>query len=176
MIAGMSIADERKQIFDFSDPYFDSGVQMAVAEGDSAIAGYMDLRGETVVAKRGSEGETFANSIKDEYGFTVKALADSATMYDDVKAGNSVAVFDDYPVLAYGINQNNGLTSVTEKEQGSSYGFAVIGFAELIYQGQQIYAANFRTGETLLIVVALYFVVITLLTTLSNTLDKRFNK
>ena len=125
VIAGMSITDERKLVFDFSDPYFDSGVQMAVAETNTEITGYADLAGETVVAKRGSEGETFANSIKDEYGFTVKALADSATMYDDVKAGNSVAVFDDYPVLAYGINQNNGLKSVTEKEQGSSYGFAV---------------------------------------------------
>ncbi|WP_439099060.1 amino acid ABC transporter substrate-binding protein/permease [Cryobacterium aureum] len=125
VIAGMSITDERELIFDFSDPYFDSGVQMAVAEDNTEITGYSDLAGETVVAKRGSEGETFANSIKDEYDFTVKALADSATMYDDVKAGNSVAVFDDYPVLAYGINQNNGLKSVTEKEQGSSYGFAV---------------------------------------------------
>ncbi|WP_241993157.1 amino acid ABC transporter substrate-binding protein/permease [Cryobacterium frigoriphilum] len=125
VIAGMSITDERQLIFDFSDPYFDSGVQMAVAEDNAEITGYDDLAGETVVAKRGSEGETFANSISAEYGFTVKALADSATMYDDVKAGNSVAVFDDYPVLAYGINQNNGLKSVTEKEQGSSYGFAV---------------------------------------------------
>jgi polar amino acid transport system substrate-binding protein len=53
---------------------------------------------------------------------------------------------------------------------------AVIGFAELTYQGQQIYAANFRTGETLLIVAALYFIVINLLTMLSNKLDKRFNK
>ena len=125
VIAGMSITNERQLVFDFSDPYFDSGVQMAVADDNTEITGYDNLSGETVVAKRGSEGETFANSIKDEYGFTVKSLADSATMYDDVKAGNSVAVFDDYPVLAYGISQNNGLKSVTEKEQGSSYGFAV---------------------------------------------------
>ncbi len=125
VIAGMSITDERRLVFDFSDPYFDSGVQMAVAEDNTSIGGYADLAGETVVAKRGSEGETFATSISDEFGFTVKSLADSATMYDDVKAGNSVAVFDDYPVLAYGINQNNGLKSITEKEQGSSYGFAV---------------------------------------------------
>ncbi|MGO2542299.1 MAG: amino acid ABC transporter substrate-binding protein/permease [Specibacter sp.] len=125
VIAGMSITDERKQIFDFSDPYFDSGVQMAVAKNNDEIKTYEDLKGKTVTAKRGSEGETFANSIKDQYGFTVKALADSATMYDDVKAGNSVAVFDDYPVLAYGVSQNNGLKIVTDKEQGSSYGFAV---------------------------------------------------
>lgn len=125
VIAGMSITDERKKIFDFSAPYFDSGVQMAVAKNDQDIKSYEGLTGKTVTAKRGSEGETFANSIKDQYGFKVKALADSATMYDDVKAGNSVAVFDDYPVLAYGVSQNNGLKIVTEKEQGSSYGFAV---------------------------------------------------
>jgi glutamine transport system permease protein len=125
VIAGMSITDKRKLVFDFSDPYFDSGVQMAVAKNDDAIKTYADLKGKTVAVKRGSEGETFANSIKDKFGFTVKALADSATMYDDVKAGNSVAVFDDYPVLAYGVSQNNGLKIVTPKEQGSSYGFAV---------------------------------------------------
>lgn len=125
VIAGMSITDKRKLIFDFSDPYFDSGVQMAVAKSDDAVKTYADLKGKTVSVKRGSEGESFANSIKAKYGFTVKALADSATMYDDVKAGNSVAVFDDYPVLAYGVSQNNGLKIVTPKEQGSSYGFAV---------------------------------------------------
>ncbi len=125
VIAGMSITDERKKIFDFSDPYFDSGVQMAVAKNNQDIKSYADLKGKTVTAKRGSEGESFAKSIAGQYGFTVKALADSATMYDDVKAGNSVAVFDDYPVLAYGVSQNNGLKIVTDKEQGSSYGFAV---------------------------------------------------
>lgn len=46
-------------------------------------------------------------------------------MYDEVRTGNSVAVFDDYPVLAYGITQGNGLKTVTEKEVGASYGFAV---------------------------------------------------
>ncbi|WP_256128088.1 amino acid ABC transporter substrate-binding protein/permease [Arthrobacter sp. SDTb3-6] len=125
VIAGMSITDKRKLIFDFSDPYFDSGVQMAVAKNDDTVKDYAALKGKTVSVKRGSEGETFANSIKDKYGFTVKSLADSATMYDDVKAGNSVAVFDDYPVLAYGVSQNNGLKIVTPKERGSSYGFAV---------------------------------------------------
>ncbi|ABK02989.1 amino acid ABC transporter membrane protein, PAAT family [Arthrobacter sp. FB24] len=51
-----------------------------------------------------------------------------------------------------------------------------IGFAELLYQGQQIYAGNFRITETLLIVAVLYFVVIMLLTKLANVADKRFNK
>lgn len=34
-------------------------------------------------------------------------------------------LFEDYPVLAYGVTQNNGLKIVTDKEEGGSYGFAV---------------------------------------------------
>ncbi|MDJ0356921.1 amino acid ABC transporter substrate-binding protein/permease [Paenarthrobacter sp. PH39-S1] len=125
VIAAMSITDERKKVYDFSDPYFDSGVQMAVAKSNTDIKGYADLKGKTVTAKTGSEGETFAQSIAGKYGFTVKPLDQSATMYGLVKSGNAAAVFDDYPVLAYGVSQNNGLKTVTEKEAGGSYGFAV---------------------------------------------------
>jgi len=140
VIAGMSITEARKQIYDFSEPYFESGVQMAVAKSNVDIKGYEDLRGKTVTAKTGSEGETFAQSIAGQYGFTVKALDQSATMYELVKSGNAVAVFDDYPVLAYGISQNNGLKAVSEKEQGGSYGFAVNKG-----QNQELLAA-FNTG------------------------------
>ncbi len=125
VIAGMSITDERKAIYDFSEPYFESGIQMAVAKNDDAIKGYEDLNGKTVVAKTGSEGETYARSIAGQYGFEVTALDQSATMYESVKAGSAVAVFDDYPVLAYGVAQNNGLKTVTDKVPGGSYGFAV---------------------------------------------------
>ncbi|MFJ2621588.1 amino acid ABC transporter substrate-binding protein/permease [Glutamicibacter sp. NPDC087344] len=125
VIAGMSITDERKAIYDFSEPYFESGVQMAVAKDDETTTGYDALQGKTVVAKTGSEGETYAKSIADQYGFTVKSLDQSATMYESVKAGSAVAVFDDYPVLAYGIAQGNGLKTVTDKVPGGSYGFAV---------------------------------------------------
>lgn len=46
VIAGMSITDERKQKFDFSDPYFESGVVMAIKKGDDAISSYKDLKGK----------------------------------------------------------------------------------------------------------------------------------
>jgi polar amino acid transport system substrate-binding protein len=51
-----------------------------------------------------------------------------------------------------------------------------IGFAELLYQAQQIYASNYRTTEMLIIVGIIYFVVITLLTWLANFVDKKVNK
>ncbi|MCC9181251.1 amino acid ABC transporter substrate-binding protein/permease [Mycolicibacterium mageritense] len=125
VIAGMSITDARKKVFDFSDPYFESGVQMAVLKDDDEIKSYADLKGKKVAVKNGTEGAEFAESIKGKYGFDVVSFADSASMFEEVKTGNSVAVFEDYPVLAYGIQQGNGFKTVTPKEQGSSYGFAV---------------------------------------------------
>ena len=124
-IAGASITDERKQSYDFSDPYFQSGIQMAVAANDDSIKSYDDLKGKTVVAKTGAEGESYAKKNADKYGYTVTSVDQSSTMYEMVKSGNAVAVFDDYPVLAYGISQNNGLKIVTPKVPNGEYGALV---------------------------------------------------
>lgn len=125
VIAGMSITEDRQQKFDFSEPYFDSGVVMGIAADNEEIKGYEDLAGKKVAVKIGTEGASFADSIKDQYGFETVVFDDSSAMYMDVTVGNSAACFEDYPVLGYGISQNVALKMVTEKEQGSSYGFAV---------------------------------------------------
>lgn len=124
-IAGMSITEERMETFDFSEPYFDSGVVMGIASDNEEIKSYDDLKGKNVAIKTGTEGSTFAESIKDQYGFNVTYFDDSNAMYQAVLSKNAVACFEDYPVLGYAITQDLGLKIVTEKEQGSSYGFAV---------------------------------------------------
>ena len=48
VIAGMSITPERQKKFDFSDPYFDSGVVMGIAESNNDIKSYEDLKGKKV--------------------------------------------------------------------------------------------------------------------------------
>jgi polar amino acid transport system substrate-binding protein len=99
---------------------------MAIRAADNTIASYNDLRGKRVAAKTGTEGATFAEGIKDQYGFILVYFDESPFMYEEVKAGNSVACFEDYPVMGYGISQGNGLKMVTSMERGSSYGFAVL--------------------------------------------------
>lgn len=47
-------------------------------------------------------------------------------MYQDVLAGTSAAVFDDYPVLGYEINRGIGFKMPLPMERGSSYGFATL--------------------------------------------------
>ena len=123
VIAGMSITDERKEKYDFSDPYFDSGIGMGVLAG-SDIKSYEDLAGKQVAAKIGAEG--FAESIADQYGFTIAQFEDSATMFQDVLAGTSAAVFDDYPVIGYEITRGIGLSLPMPMERGSSYGIATL--------------------------------------------------
>lgn len=125
VIAGMSITDERKAKFDFSEPYYDSGVVMGINANNDTIKSYEDLRGKKVAVKTGTEGYSFAESIASKYGFTIVPFDDSSQMYDDVKTGNSAACFEDEPVLRFGVKQNNGLKVVTDKEDGASYGFAV---------------------------------------------------
>lgn len=125
VIAGMSITDERIQKYDFSDPYYDSGVGMAVPS-DSDITSYDQLKDKTVAAKIGTEGCTFAESIADQYGFTVTQYEDSSSMYQAVLAGEAVACFEDYPVIGYEISRGLELTLPTPMEKGSSYGFATL--------------------------------------------------
>lgn len=125
VIAGMSITDERKQKFDFSDPYYTAEVTMAVAKG-SDIKGYEDLNGTTVAVKTGTNGADYAKSIADQYGFTVKEFKDSPTMYQDVISGNTAACFEDYPVMAFNIQQGAGLEMPEGTlAAGTDYGFAV---------------------------------------------------
>ncbi|MDR1950078.1 MAG: transporter substrate-binding domain-containing protein [Spirochaetaceae bacterium] len=126
VIAGMSITEERKLKYNFSQPYYDSGVVMAIRANNNDIRGYADLGGKRVAVKTGTEGATFAESISGQYGFTLVYFDESPFMYEEVKAGNSAACFEDYPVMGYGIAQGNGLKMVTAMERGSSYGFAVL--------------------------------------------------
>lgn len=125
VIAGMSITDERKEKFDFSDSYYDAGVTMAVAKG-SEIASFEDLKDQKVAVKTGTNGAAFAKSIADEYGFEIVEFADSPTMYQDVITGNTVACFEDYPVMAYNIQQGAGMEMPGDvNESQTPYGFAV---------------------------------------------------
>lgn len=124
VMAGMSITDERKKVFDFSDPYFTSGIQLGVLK-DSDIQSLDDLDGKTVAVKTGTQGQTFAEENQGEYGFKITPYADTTDMVDAVKAGQAVGYFEDFPVLAYGIQQGSGFRLVGEPELGGEYGFAV---------------------------------------------------
>lgn len=124
MIAGMSITEERKQKFDFSDPYYSAGIVMAVKDG-SGIKGLSELKGKKVAVKTGTAGADYANSLKDKYGFEIVTFDDSDGVYNDVINGNSAACFEDSAVMYYAIKNGLDLKVVTKPANTTETGFAV---------------------------------------------------
>ncbi|GEK90096.1 polar amino acid transport system substrate-binding protein [Alkalibacterium putridalgicola] len=125
MIAAMSITPEREESFDFSEPYIDAGPVLAVHEDNDEITSYEDLDGKTLAVKVGTTGAQFADELAEEYDITINQFEDSANMYEDVAAGQADAAVEDYPVMAYAIQQGLPLKLPTQPEEGYPIGFAV---------------------------------------------------
>ena len=125
-MAGMSIIEERQAKYDFSESYYDSTTAIAVA-ADSAIASLDELKGATVVAKTGTTGAAYAESLVADYELNVLYVEDSATMYTYVESGQAAACFEDYPIVQYEISRGNVACKViAQSEDSSPYGFAVM--------------------------------------------------
>ncbi|WP_195556004.1 ABC transporter substrate-binding protein/permease [Weissella cibaria] len=159
ILAGMSITDERKQTFDFGTPYYKSGIVMAVAN-KSKVDSLKDLKGKTVAAKTGSSGAMYAQRMAKKYDFKITYFNDSNTMYNDVIIGNTVAAFEDQPVMAYAIQQGTKMKIVTDPADGNWYGFGVkkganaallkdfnAGYAKLVKDGTYDKIVNRYLGE-----------------------------
>ena len=128
LIAGATIKQERIDSgWIFSDGYYNA-TQTFVVAADSDIAGFEDLKGKNVALKNGPAGADFANSLKDEYGFTVTVFEDSPTMYQDVILGNSVACVEDTPIMAASIKEGDLALKIPEgmESEGAPYGFAIM--------------------------------------------------
>lgn len=159
ILAGMSITDERKQTFDFGTPYYKSGIVMAVAN-KSKMDSLKDLKGKTVAAKTGSSGAMYAQRMAKKYDFKITYFNDSNTMYNDVIIGNTVAAFEDQPVMAYAIQQGTKMKIVTDPAEGNWYGFGVkkganaallkdfnAGYAKMVKDGTYDKIVNRYLGE-----------------------------
>jgi len=128
LIAGASIKQERIDSgWIFSDGYYNATQTFVVAEG-SDIKSFEDLAGKNVAVKNGTAGADFANSLKDEYGFTVTVFEDSPTMYQDVILGNSAACVEDTPIMASSIKDGGLALQIPEgmESEGAPYGFAIM--------------------------------------------------
>ena len=132
IIAGATIKQERIDSgWIFSDGYYDA-TQTFVVAADSDIASFEDLAGKNVAVKNGTAGADFANSLKDQYGFTVTVFEDSPTMYQDVILGNSAACVEDTPIMAVSIKEGDLALKIPEgmESEGAPYGFAIMDTAD----------------------------------------------
>lgn len=124
VMAGMSITDARKEIFDFSDSYYTSNILLAVKAG-STVQSYEDLSGKTVGAKNGTASYSFLESNASKYGYSLKAFDEASSMYDSLNSGSIDALMDDEAVLKYAIQQGRNFETPIKGEPSGEYGFAV---------------------------------------------------
>lgn len=124
VIAGMTVTEARKEIFDFSDPYYTSTILLAVKKG-SNITSYEDLAGLAVGAKNGTSSYDFLKDNQDVYGYQLKAFDDASSMYDSLNTGAIAAMMDDEAVLRYAIQQGRQFDTPLSGIATGAIGFAV---------------------------------------------------
>lgn len=127
VISAATITDERAEIVNFSDPYFNAGQMIAVREGETGIEGPEDLAGKKVGVQLGTTGDiwlseqTQAEVIRfDENTLAFQALAngdidaavaDGPTAIDVVQANPEMklkVLAGVYTEEFYGIAVNKG--------------------------------------------------------------------
>ncbi|MFI9008544.1 transporter substrate-binding domain-containing protein [Actinosynnema sp. NPDC053489] len=122
--AGMTITDERKQVIDFSEPYFDAS-QALLVKKDSGVKALEDLKGKKIGVQLETTGEKYANDNAAKFGYTVVQFEDLPLMETAVRTGAVDAAINDNGVL-YDYAKEFPDTQVTKEfDTGESYGIGL---------------------------------------------------
>jgi len=124
-IAGMTITEKRKQVVDFSDPYYDSGLKLLVRANDDSIHTIADLGTKKVATKNGSTGYNYMVRHMPK-GTQNISYPNTSDMFVALLGGSVDAVFHDAPNVAYFAKvKGHGKVKVLEKlYEGQQYGIA----------------------------------------------------
>jgi len=127
VIAGMSIKEERKETYDFSDPYYTAGITYAVKAGNTAITSTADFAGKAVGGKLGTTSADWCEANKEALAIAeCVTYEDGPPMYDALSSGAIDVLFDDAPIIGYAIAQGQELEM---PQPGDIYDSMGLGFA-----------------------------------------------
>ncbi|GKW50034.1 transporter substrate-binding domain-containing protein [Halomonas sp. NCCP-2165] len=130
-IAGVTITEERAEIVDFSDPYYDSGLRIMVRADNDGVGSLEDLAGMTVATKIGSTSYDFLQENLGE-DTEITPYPGTSDMYMALLGGNVDAAFYDAPNVGYfAQTRGEGRTKVVGPlYEGQQYGI-------VFHQGSQ---------------------------------------
>ncbi|MBN1303082.1 MAG: basic amino acid ABC transporter substrate-binding protein [Anaerolineales bacterium] len=122
-ISAMTITEERRENFAFTDGYFAAGQVVTVKSDNTDIMSKDDLGGKTVGVQLGTTGDIEAQKIE---GAVVKNYDDISLAFQDLLNGQIDAVIADNPLaIEYvGVNEDS-LKIVGEAFTDEAYGIAV---------------------------------------------------
>ncbi|KMQ76082.1 transporter substrate-binding domain-containing protein [Marinobacter subterrani] len=132
-IAGITITDEREEIVDFSNPYYDSGLRLLVRESNDEVKEFDDLEGKKIGTKIGSTSYDYLmKNLEADDGVT--PYPGSADMYMALMSGAVDAVFYDAPNVGYfARTKGEGkVKTVGPLYEGQQYGIALVEGSEWV--------------------------------------------
>lgn len=146
-IAGTTITEERAQVVDFSDPYYDSGLQIIVRANNEDISSLEDLQGLTIGTKIGSTSYDFLQQELGE-GADITPYPGTADMYMALLGRNVDAVLYDAPNVAYfSQTRGEGRTKVVGPlYEGQQYGIVFHKGSEWVEPTNEALAAMREDG------------------------------
>ncbi|MGB3766507.1 MAG: basic amino acid ABC transporter substrate-binding protein [Phormidesmis sp.] len=123
-ISGMTITPERQEAVDFSDPYFEAGLAIAVAESNTDVKTIDDLKGKRIAVQLGTTGASTADSVE---GAQVTTFESAPLALTELSNGNVDAVINDAPATKEAVDGGNipGVKIVGEVLTDESYGIAL---------------------------------------------------
>lgn len=126
-ISAITIKDERKQSVDFTDPYFEANLSLAVNVSKTPnIKTIDDLAGQTLGVQTGTTGADCADAIVAQgKAKEVKKFDTAVQAFDDLVAGGVAAVVNDRPASEGIIAQRSALKVVQVLETNEKYGIAI---------------------------------------------------
>ncbi|XGA80073.1 transporter substrate-binding domain-containing protein [Halomonas sp. CH40] len=146
-IAGVTITEERAEIVNFSDPYYDSGLRIIVRANNEDVATIDDLEGMTIGTKIGSTSYDF---LQDKFGDTAEITPYPGTsdMYMALLGRNVDAAFYDAPNVAYfSETRGEGRTKVVGPlYEGQQYGIVFNKGSEWVEPANEALAAMREDG------------------------------
>ncbi|WLR51225.1 glutamine ABC transporter substrate-binding protein [Bacillus tianshenii] len=131
-IAGITITEERAETIDFSDPYYDAGLMIAVQESNNEIKSEADLAGKRVATRAGTTSE---NYLKENHpDAEIVPFPGIVEAYMELISGRVDAVMYDMPNVKYYANTEakGKLKTVGDLLQGEQYGIAFPKGSELV--------------------------------------------
>jgi len=133
-IAGMTVTEERQQMVDFSDSYYEA-VQYVLMPADATYAAAADIEGKNIGVQLGTTGDFLAQDIN---GSTVNSYDKAVDAVNDLVNGrNDIVIIDKNPALVFETNFAGKIKAVP----GSDFGFEAEQYAIALPKDSALTAA-----------------------------------
>jgi polar amino acid transport system substrate-binding protein len=124
--AASTITDEREEVVDFSDPYYNALQSLTVNTDQTPDITSTDQLGEgdIVGVQKGTTGKDWAEENLVPQGVELKTFTNSPPSFTDLEAGNTVGVINDKTASVEIVKDLPSLAVVQEIDTDERYGFA----------------------------------------------------